>query len=82
MADDMIEIAVTVNGTAFHRRAEARLLLSDFLRHELTLAGGLADVDAELEQFPAAGMGVEHHRYSFLQLRRMVVRERRLAVGE
>jgi aerobic-type carbon monoxide dehydrogenase small subunit (CoxS/CutS family) len=39
MADDMIEIAVTVNGTAFHRRAEARLLLSDFLRHELTLAG-------------------------------------------
>jgi aerobic-type carbon monoxide dehydrogenase small subunit (CoxS/CutS family) len=39
MADDMIEIAVTVNGTAFRRRVEGRRLLSDFLRHELTLAG-------------------------------------------
>jgi carbon-monoxide dehydrogenase small subunit len=35
----MIEIAVTVNGTRHERRVEPRLLLSDFLRHELKLRG-------------------------------------------
>jgi aerobic-type carbon monoxide dehydrogenase small subunit (CoxS/CutS family) len=33
------EIAVTVNGTSYRRAVEARLLLSDFLRHDLLLAG-------------------------------------------
>jgi carbon-monoxide dehydrogenase small subunit len=32
-------VAITVNGFAFERRVEARLLLSDFLRHELGLTG-------------------------------------------
>jgi len=32
-------ITVTVNGTAYERRVEPRLLLSDFLRHELGLTG-------------------------------------------
>lgn len=32
-------IAVTVNGTRVERDVEARLLLSDFLRHELRLTG-------------------------------------------
>jgi carbon-monoxide dehydrogenase small subunit len=32
-------IAVTVNGVRHERRVEARLLLSDFLRHELGLTG-------------------------------------------
>ncbi len=32
-------ISVTVNGTAYQRTVEARLLLSDFLRHELNLTG-------------------------------------------
>ena len=32
-------IAVTVNGERFERRVEPRLLLSDFLRHELRLTG-------------------------------------------
>jgi aerobic-type carbon monoxide dehydrogenase small subunit (CoxS/CutS family) len=35
----MIEIAVTVNGTRHERRVESRLLLSDFIRHELALYG-------------------------------------------
>ena len=35
----MIEIALTVNGTRHARRVEPRLLLSDFLRHELSLYG-------------------------------------------
>ena len=39
MADETHEIVVTVNGTSYRRRVEARLLLSDFLRHELRLAG-------------------------------------------
>jgi aerobic-type carbon monoxide dehydrogenase small subunit (CoxS/CutS family) len=39
MADETFEIAVTVNGTQHRRRVEARLLFSDFLRHELMLAG-------------------------------------------
>ncbi len=32
-------ITVTVNGNAYERRVEPRLLLSDFLRHELGLTG-------------------------------------------
>ena len=36
---DSHDIAVTVNGTQYRRTVEARLLLSDFLRHELLLAG-------------------------------------------
>ena len=35
----MIEIALTVNGRRHERRVEPRLLLSDFLRHELALYG-------------------------------------------
>jgi carbon-monoxide dehydrogenase small subunit len=35
----VIEIALTVNGTRHERRVEPRLLLSDFLRHELSLYG-------------------------------------------
>jgi carbon-monoxide dehydrogenase small subunit len=38
-AVDVHEIAVTVNGARYRRRAEGRMLLSDFLRHELLLAG-------------------------------------------
>jgi carbon-monoxide dehydrogenase small subunit len=33
------EITVTVNGTSYRREVEARTLLSDFLRHDLLLAG-------------------------------------------
>jgi len=33
------DITVTVNGTSYRRQVEARLLLSDFLRHDLLLAG-------------------------------------------
>ena len=32
-------VTVTVNGTKFSRPVESRLLLSDFLRHDLLLAG-------------------------------------------
>ncbi|MGD0333053.1 MAG: (2Fe-2S)-binding protein [Xanthobacteraceae bacterium] len=32
-------MGVTVNGTPYRRSVEARLLLSDFLRHDLLLAG-------------------------------------------
>ena len=32
-------VAMTVNGVSYERRVEARLLLSDFLRHELGLTG-------------------------------------------
>ena len=35
----MIEVAVIVNGTRHERLVEPRLLLSDFLRHELSLYG-------------------------------------------
>jgi carbon-monoxide dehydrogenase small subunit len=35
----MPTIRVTVNGTAYERSVEPRLLLSDFLRHELHLTG-------------------------------------------
>jgi carbon-monoxide dehydrogenase small subunit len=36
---DLIPISVTVNGTRYDRTVEPRLLLSDFLRHELGLTG-------------------------------------------
>jgi aerobic-type carbon monoxide dehydrogenase small subunit (CoxS/CutS family) len=36
---DTHDIAVTVNGTEHRRVVESRLLLSDFLRHDLLLAG-------------------------------------------
>jgi aerobic-type carbon monoxide dehydrogenase small subunit (CoxS/CutS family) len=39
MASDRHDIALSVNGTAYRRSAESRMLLSDFLRHELLLAG-------------------------------------------
>jgi carbon-monoxide dehydrogenase small subunit len=34
-----MKVAVTVNGTPFEREIEPRLLLSDFIRHELGLTG-------------------------------------------
>jgi carbon-monoxide dehydrogenase small subunit len=37
--NDMISITVTVNGTQYERTIEPRLLLSDFLRHDLGLTG-------------------------------------------
>jgi carbon-monoxide dehydrogenase small subunit len=36
---DTHDITVTVNGTEYRRTVESRLLLSDFLRHDLLLAG-------------------------------------------
>src|SRR5216684_2255287 len=39
MAPDLHEIKFSVNGMAYRRRVESRMLLSDFLRHELRLAG-------------------------------------------
>ncbi len=36
---DLYEVSVTVNGTVYQRSVEPRLLLSDFLRHELGLTG-------------------------------------------
>jgi aerobic-type carbon monoxide dehydrogenase small subunit (CoxS/CutS family) len=39
MDSEMHEIEVTVNSTRYRRQAEARMLLSDFIRHELLLAG-------------------------------------------
>ena len=39
VATDTHDISVTVNGTPYRRNVEARLLLSDFLRHDLLLAG-------------------------------------------
>jgi carbon-monoxide dehydrogenase small subunit len=39
MQPDHHEITLTVNGTPYRRAVESRLLLSDFLRHELGLAG-------------------------------------------
>jgi aerobic-type carbon monoxide dehydrogenase small subunit (CoxS/CutS family) len=39
MTDACHAIAVTVNGLRHERAVEARLLLSDFLRHDLGLAG-------------------------------------------
>jgi carbon-monoxide dehydrogenase small subunit len=34
-----VKVVVTVNGTRYERQVEPRLLLSDFLRHELGLTG-------------------------------------------
>jgi len=39
MDDDRHDIALTVNGVSYSRRVESRLLLSDFIRHDLALAG-------------------------------------------
>jgi len=39
MAEDLHDIDVTVNGARYRGRAQGRMLLSDFLRHELRLAG-------------------------------------------
>jgi aerobic-type carbon monoxide dehydrogenase small subunit (CoxS/CutS family) len=36
---DTHQITVTINGTQYQRSVESRLLLSDFLRHDLLLAG-------------------------------------------
>ena len=36
---DLLNITVTVNGTPYRRNVEPRLLLSDFLRHDLGLTG-------------------------------------------
>lgn len=36
---NLFELAVTVNGTRYERKVEPRMLLSDFLRHELDLTG-------------------------------------------
>ncbi len=39
MISEQHDVVVTVNGRRHARRIEARMLLSDFLRHELLLAG-------------------------------------------
>ncbi|HEY3794176.1 MAG TPA: (2Fe-2S)-binding protein [Bradyrhizobium sp.] len=39
MGTDDHDITLTVNGVSYTRRVESRLLLSDFLRHDLALAG-------------------------------------------
>ena len=39
MQPDRHDIALTVNGMSYRRDVESRLLLSDFLRHDLQLAG-------------------------------------------
>jgi len=39
MSETKHPIVVTVNGTRYEREVEPRLLLSDFLRHELDLTG-------------------------------------------
>ena len=39
MGIDDHDITLSVNGTRYQRRVESRLLLSDFLRHDLRLAG-------------------------------------------
>ena len=36
---DLYPLSVTVNGVSYERSVESRLLLSDFLRHELNLTG-------------------------------------------
>jgi aerobic-type carbon monoxide dehydrogenase small subunit (CoxS/CutS family) len=36
---EMIEVNVTVNGKEYRRSIEPRMLLSDFIRHELNLSG-------------------------------------------
>ncbi len=39
MIPEQHDVVVTVNGRRYARRIEARMLLSDFIRHELLLAG-------------------------------------------
>jgi len=39
MATERHDVELSVNGVAYRRSVEARMLLSDFLRHELHLAG-------------------------------------------
>jgi aerobic-type carbon monoxide dehydrogenase small subunit (CoxS/CutS family) len=39
MEPDRHDIQVSVNGTSYRRSVESRMLLSDFLRHDLLLAG-------------------------------------------
>jgi aerobic-type carbon monoxide dehydrogenase small subunit (CoxS/CutS family) len=39
MPEDAHDITLSVNGTSYRASVEARMLLSDFLRHELQLAG-------------------------------------------
>lgn len=39
MISEQHDVVVTVNGKPYERRIEARMLLSDFIRHELLLAG-------------------------------------------
>jgi carbon-monoxide dehydrogenase small subunit len=39
MASDRHDIQLSVNGTTYQRGVESRTLLSDFLRHDLLLAG-------------------------------------------
>jgi aerobic-type carbon monoxide dehydrogenase small subunit (CoxS/CutS family) len=39
MDSELHGVTVTVNGTRYERRVESRLLLSDFIRHDLLLAG-------------------------------------------
>ncbi len=39
MSAELHDIVVTVNGRRYERRIEGRLLLSDFIRHKLLLAG-------------------------------------------
>lgn len=36
---DLFKLSITVNGTLYEREVEPRLLLSDFLRHDLGLTG-------------------------------------------
>jgi carbon-monoxide dehydrogenase small subunit len=39
MSGERVKIATTVNGTRYEREVEPRMLLSDFIRHELELTG-------------------------------------------
>jgi aerobic-type carbon monoxide dehydrogenase small subunit (CoxS/CutS family) len=39
MDADIHDVTVSVNGVRYQRHVESRLLLSDFLRHDLSLAG-------------------------------------------
>ena len=39
MAPDPHDVSVSVNGKAYRRTVDSRLLLSDFIRHDLLLAG-------------------------------------------
>ena len=70
MPPDTHEIELRVNGTSYQRSVEARMLLSDFLRHELRLAGthvgcelstveGLATASGDLSPLQRAMH--EHH---------------------